>query len=143
MTKVCFKCLVELPLSEFYKHSQMSDGHLNKCKACTKADVSKNRSSHLEYYRAYDKQRFSSDNRKASWSERRKRWRAANPEKYKAHTLVNNALRDGRLFKEPCVKCGSLNAEAHHEDYSKPLEVIWFCRKCHLKEHGNYIEIEE
>jgi hypothetical protein len=45
--KVCFKCKKEKTLTEYYKHSAMSDGHLNKCKDCTKLDV-KNREEVLK-----------------------------------------------------------------------------------------------
>ena len=38
-TKVCFKCEIEQPITEFYKHSQMEDGHINKCKTCTRKDT--------------------------------------------------------------------------------------------------------
>jgi hypothetical protein len=40
--KKCFKCENILPISEFYKHKKMTDGHLNKCKICTKKDVKEN-----------------------------------------------------------------------------------------------------
>lgn len=37
--KVCFKCNIEKDIGSFYRHSQMKDGHLNKCIDCTKFDT--------------------------------------------------------------------------------------------------------
>ena len=59
------------------------------------------------------------------------------PEKYRARTAVGNALRDGRLLKKPCFFCASEDRlQAHHEDYSRPLDVTWLCSSCHGKLHA-------
>lgn len=40
--KRCFKCGAEKPLTSFYKHKKMKDGHLNKCKDCAILDIKNN-----------------------------------------------------------------------------------------------------
>lgn len=135
--KTCFKCGVQKPLSEFYKHSDMADGHLNKCKDCTKSDVSSNYADNRKQYSDYEKSRFQRPERKAYAAKAQQKHRALNPEKYKARTAVSNALRSGKLKREPCVMCGNVKSQAHHEDYSKPLEVEWLCFECHREwAHG-------
>lgn len=54
------------------------------------------------------------------------------PERVKARQTVRSAVRSGKLIKQPCEVCGTTeNIQSHHEDYSKPLEVKWLCRKHH------------
>lgn len=60
--------------------------------------------------------------------------RALFPEKYAARQAVLIALRSGRLKRQPC-KCGALKVQAHHHDYSNPLDVEWLCDDCHRSEH--------
>jgi hypothetical protein len=59
---------------------------------------------------------------------------SATPEKEKAWSITKNAIRLGKITRIPCA-CGNPNSEAHHEDYSKPLEVIFLCASCHQKLH--------
>lgn len=63
---------------------------------------------------------------------------ARDPHKRKARNAVNNALRDGKLKRGPCEVCGSKKVTAHHEDYSKPLQVRWLCPLHHAAEHRKY-----
>lgn len=129
--KTCFKCNKTLPLEAFYKHKAMSDGHLNKCKECTKKDVDAHRQLNLEKIRAYDRSR---GNRQGY--EYTKSYRAANDEKYSAHSKVAYALKVGKLSKQPCFICGSENTEAHHPDYSSPLGVVWLFPAHHKQAHA-------
>lgn len=64
--KKCFKCGIEKPISEFYKHPAMADGYLNKCKSCFKQDVRKNYINKREYYLQYEKRRNQNPERKAN-----------------------------------------------------------------------------
>ena len=145
-TKSCFKCGETKPLSAFYKHPQMADGRLNKCKECNKSDVTKNRTDNIEKYRAYDRKRgnrqspeYSREHYKKNKKKRlsdQRQWRDSHPEEYKARNAVSNAVRDGRLTKLPCEVCGSIDKiHGHHDDYSKPLEVRWLCPKHHGEAH--------
>jgi len=60
------------------------------------------------------------------------------PEKIECHRKVRRALDLGILSKpsECCMCQKPKKVEAHHDDYSKPLDVLWVCRQCHLKKHG-------
>jgi hypothetical protein len=56
-----------------------------------------------------------------------------------ARSKLNHAVRDGIVQKLPCVKCGNVLSEGHHNDHSKPLDVTWLCFKHHRMEHGQLI----
>ena len=59
------------------------------------------------------------------------------PEKWKARQKLRYAVRVGKVIKKPCEVCGDVNVFGHHNDYSKPFEVRWLCRKHHRELHGN------
>lgn len=69
-------------------------------------------------------------------------WRKDHPltesqkKKSNARSYAHVYLKRGHLKRSNCVKCGK-RAEMHHEDYSRPLEIIWLCRKHHLDHHAN------
>jgi ribosomal protein S27AE len=59
---------------------------------------------------------------------------AARP-KLQARDAVREALRDGRLTRQPCSECGAAKAQAHHDDYTRRLDIVWLCAKCHARTH--------
>ena len=135
--KKCFKCNETKDLSLFYKHKQMCDGHLGKCKECTKKDATDHRNANLEKIRQYDLDRAKLPHRKDLATKCRKKFRKEHPLASPAHSMVQRAVRDGKLVKPS--KCQNCNKEkkvyAHHDDYYKPLDVKWLCQVCHKKEH--------
>jgi hypothetical protein len=45
-------------------------------------------------------------------------------------------MRNGTLTSKPCEVCGTRKVHAHHDDYGKPLEVIWLCHSHHMARHA-------
>lgn len=149
MEKVCFKCGEMKPLLEYYKHKAMGDGHLNKCKACTKIDANKHRSDNLDRVKEYDRNRPNKEERAIKQAEYAKtpkgkevalksmRKQRQDKAKYRARSMVGNALKSGVLAKpSTCSNCKSeCNPHGHHDDYRKPLDVRWLCVRCHTDFH--------
>ena len=128
----CSKCLEVKPLAQFhrdYSHPH-SHGYQRTCKNCQRiyrtewrhANGIKGRAAQGVTYQTL------------------KEWRQRNPEKARAHTKVAYALKKGKLKKQDC-HCGR-PGEAHHDDYSKPLEVRWLCRQHHREWHRAHPEVE-
>lgn len=150
-SKVCFKCGESQSLSEFYKHPMMADGHLNKCKSCTKKDTKANILKNHDYYIEYDKNRANLPHRiegrkhysqtdagKAVHKQAVNKWQKANIIKRGVHYLLQNSIESGKLIKSPnCEDCKIENnsLHGHHDDYAYPLIVRWLCSKCHSKWH--------
>jgi hypothetical protein len=107
----CSKCNKYKSIDEFYPNKTRGTRYQRFCKLC---DLSRTKSlNRREYFRKYYQN---------------------NKEKFLARQMVRGALKSGILKKLPCSICKNKSSEAHHEDYTKPLDVIFFCRKHHMRE---------
>lgn len=154
-TKICRKCGRELSLNDFYVHKEMSDGHLNFCKDCVRSRVAKHREDNIERIREYDRNRPNAKERNREekerikqnpkryerYQEQKKEWANKNKYKIQAQRKVRNALKQEKIIRlDKCEVCDKTNCkiEAHHYDYSKPLDVIGLCVECHKNVHKRY-----
>ena len=137
--KTCFKCGVCQPRSNFYKHSEMGDGLLGKCKDCAKKDVAENRLKNIEKIRQYDRDRAKNPDRAKAAAEISARWRKEDSRRMASHNAVTRAVRSGKLEKQNCCICGSEKSIAHHESYDRPLDVVWYCQIHHKARHKEMV----
>ncbi len=137
--KKCFKCNQEKPLSDFYKHLKMADGYLNKCKSCTKLDVYNRRHGcDREKVLDYERTRAKTDKRRELSRKTVKDWKMNYPDRRKAQNKVHYAIEKGILIPWPVCAVPECNCvpEAHHPDYSRPLDVVWLCSAHHKQTHA-------
>ena len=122
ITKICFKCHRELPLTMFYKHPQMADGHLNKCKDCTKQDVHNKYMDNIENPDYVEKERERG---------REKYRRLGYKDIYKStHKEASNVCRNlkNKLNIPP-------EYEIHHWNYNFLYDVFILSRRYHARIH--------
>lgn len=126
--KTCSKCGIEKSADSFYFQRL-------RCKDCYLDNNRKNMHGNKnisdtakEYYRKH----------KEESAENVRKYIEKYPEKNKARIEYRKALYHGVITKKPCEQCGEANVEGHHEDYTKPLEVIWLCHKHHMERHRKY-----
>lgn len=144
------------PLSNFYVNAEMSYGRMSKCILCTRYAVEERR-KRLEatdpVWVEKERQRHRDKAMRQYWKVKgtpeykarsargRIKWKEKYPDRIRAQSAANHAVRDGHLkAKIKCERCGAkgITLVKHHADYSKPLIVEWLCRKCHGKEHRKH-----
>lgn len=109
----------------------------------------KHREAVLAKNREYNRNRLADPVRKAAYLEQTKRSKAKleykekwhqydkerDPVKVAARNKIRGLISDGRLIRGKCVICDKPEAQAHHEDYSKPFEIYWLCPSHHNEAH--------
>lgn len=137
--KVCKKCKQLKPLSEYHPQPNAPDGLRYSCKICYAATTRAHYFRKIETYREARRQHYI--NNKDWYVERQRHVRKS--EKGRARAKLRGAVKRGVVAKPlNCQTCGTPtdapHLQAHHHDYSKPLDVTWQCPKCHGMTHAKH-----
>ena len=137
MTKTCTRCGATKPLGKFRRRTASPGGRGHWCLACCREYTRAWRMAHPGYQEEYNATAAG----KLAMARAHERRRKLSPERKVCHQAVARAVRSGVLVKPTvCPRCSRLcfrrQMNAHHEDYSKPLAVLWVCLWCHRKLHA-------
>lgn len=132
----CFRCKVLFPDTAF-SPSRLRDKSY-QCQPCVTKNAREHRRAHPENHRERHRRYYAAHREEIN--EKRKVYQAANRHKFRAHSTLRYAVRGGRIQRLPCEVCGKVKTDAHHADYSKPLDVHWLCKPHHQEAHGTTVE---
>ncbi len=133
--KTCTWCQEAKHEFEFHRRG---NGCQAKCKTCMSAYARKRYVEQRDRILDQSKSWKRTDRGRLLQAASTERARRKRPEARRANIAVMNALQSGRLLREPCHVCGVIPAQAHHPDYSRPLDVEWLCPKHHVELHKEY-----
>lgn len=139
--KRCPTCGVTKPASEFYPDKHTRDRLNCYCKPCAKTKGLRWRNANLDKARAASRAWHAAHPEETQAN--LKKTKAKAPWKQNARVRVHRAIKAGLLSPAPCEVCGAAKAQAHHDDYSKPLEVRWLCHPHHMERHRKYPHIDQ
>ena len=91
------------------------------------------RKHHAEHH-AFERGKSLSEEQKKALSEKQEKEllsRIHHELKEHAHGVIKKWLRNKWIEKTPCAVCNEQEVIAFHEDYMRPYEVTWLCRKHH------------
>lgn len=135
-SKKCFKCNTIKPLGEFYKHSKMHDGHLNKCKECTKSDSNKRYEYKIQDLEWLTKEQIRQREKSRGKYQTYKPTRTIKKEiQFKYFEKYPEKLKAS--YASQYLEKPEIDSEKHHWSYNEQhfTDVIWLCRKWHYKAH--------
>ena len=142
--KVCSHCRKSKRIDGFYKNRSTIDGLEYQCKICSKETGKRWRKRNPDIVRDL-KRKWRKKNVEKN-SSYHKNWRYKNREynnyTHLARKKLHYAIEIGKIKRLPCVVCGNVKSCGHHEDYSKPLEVIWLCAKHHHLLHSGKLNLK-
>jgi len=145
-TKICFKCIKEKDVTEFYKHPKMGDGYLGKCKTCTKQDTRKRENILISTPEGHEKEkeRHREKYYRLSYKEKHKpspKQKKIAIDKYRLNYPEKTAARQAINRKIKAKTCNEL----HHWSYNKEhyLDVIELDFKEHAKAHRYLVYDQE
>ena len=141
--KTCTKCGADKPLSEFNRRSLSKDGLRYECKSCHTMVSTQYRERNLDYVRAKDCSRNKLPHRRALIKTAVANWGVTYPERLKSKNILQRAVASGVVKKQPCFVCGESTTEAHHPDYSAPLDVVWLCKRHHEQVHSEHYRMNK
>lgn len=139
VTKQCGKCKRVLPTTAFWAATGRKAGLQSSCKECLRRYYFANRVERSAYLKKYEARKDpQAEKFRKRAATRRLRATKAGRMRHSAREAVRNAVRTGRLVRQPCEVCGDPKAQAHHHlgyEREHRLHVRWLCHAHHVEAH--------